>query len=117
MKLEITPEQCWVASKPVDFRSGIDGLCRIVINTLGTDPKNGVFVFYSKDAKKIKVLGWHRNGFVMLYKRLSTRRLRYVIGVDGEHIVIDKQQLSWLLAGLDWQAMSDSPELLFNSYF
>jgi hypothetical protein len=117
MKLEISPEQCWIATAPVDFRRGIDGLCQIVMSNFGKQPKEGVFVFYSKDRKKLKVLGWHRNGFVMIYKRLAESRLRYILDDDEQHIIIDKEQLSWLLVGLDWQAMSDHPDLDYKNYF
>ena len=35
MKLEITSKMYWIASQPVDFRKGINGLCRMVIDQLG----------------------------------------------------------------------------------
>ena len=39
-----------VATKPVDFRRGADGLVALVRETLGQDPFSGtIFVFRSKD--------------------------------------------------------------------
>ncbi len=46
----------YVATRPVDFREGIDRLTRAVQEPLGLDPFNGVaFVFRSKRADRIKV--------------------------------------------------------------
>ena len=117
MKLDISPETCWLASEPVDFRCGIDGLCSIVLKQFGQSLKTGTFIFYSKDRKKIKVLSWHRNGFILIYKRLA--KGKFYSGVDLEEGVaaLDKEQLSWLLAGLDWQLMSTNTELTFQNYY
>jgi hypothetical protein len=55
----------FVATRPVDFRKGIDGLALAVQETFGLDPFCGAaFVFRSKRADRIKVLVWDRNGMV-----------------------------------------------------
>lgn len=116
MRLEITPPQCWLANAPIDFRVGIDGLCRYVSEQWPGKQKEGVFIFYSKDRKKVKLLGWHRNGFVLVYKRFSSGRLH--ISTDNQsQVVLNKDQLSWLLAGLDWPLMSSCDELAFEDFY
>jgi transposase len=52
----------YVATKPVDFRKGHDGLAAIVRETFGLDPFSGaVFVFRAKRADRIKLgLGSNR---------------------------------------------------------
>jgi transposase len=48
-----------VATKPVDFRRGADGLVALVRETLGHDPFSGtVFVFRSKRADRVKIVAW-----------------------------------------------------------
>ena len=48
-----------VATKPVDFRKGGDGLAALVREALGEDPFSGaIFVFRSKRADRIKILAW-----------------------------------------------------------
>ena len=43
-----------VATKPVDFRKGADGLVALVRETLGHDPFAGtIFVFRSKRAQRV----------------------------------------------------------------
>lgn len=48
-----------VATKPVDFRRGADGLVALVRETLGQDPFSGtIFVFRSKRADRVKIVAW-----------------------------------------------------------
>ena len=56
-----------VATKPVDFRRGADGLVALVRETLGHDPFSGtVFVFRSKRADRVKIgVGRLRPGVVL----------------------------------------------------
>ena len=86
MKLEITPTRCWLANQPIDFRCGINSLCQHVLNTLEGNPKDGVFIFYSKDRKKLKLLSWHRNGFVMVYKQFCRAQLTPVQTAQGTSV-------------------------------
>ena len=45
-----------VATRPIDFRKGADGLVALVSETLRDDPFSGtVFVFRSKRADRIKI--------------------------------------------------------------
>ncbi len=61
-----------MATKPVDFRKGHDGLAALVKNELRKDPFTGtVFVFRSKRADRLKLLYWDGTGLVMAYKRLE----------------------------------------------
>lgn len=61
-----------VATKPVDFRKGHDGLAALVQSTLAEDPFAGtVFVFRAKRADRMKILFWDGSGLVMAYKRLE----------------------------------------------
>ncbi len=48
-----------VATKPVDFGGGADGLVPLVRETLGRDPFSGtIFVFRSKRADRVKIVAW-----------------------------------------------------------
>ncbi|WP_432256575.1 IS66 family insertion sequence element accessory protein TnpB [Limimaricola sp. AA108-03] len=61
-----------VATKPVDFRKGHDGLTALVQSTLAEDPFTGtVFVFRAKRADRMKILFWDGSGLLMAYKRLE----------------------------------------------
>ena len=66
------PAKVFVATRPVDFRKGIDGLALAVQEMFGLDPFCGaVFVFRSKRADRIKLLMWDQTGMVLVHKRLE----------------------------------------------
>jgi len=74
----ITPGQrtpIVIATKPVDFRRGHDGLAATVQNELGLDPHSGLTViFRSKRGDRVKILVWDGTGLVLVYKRLDEGR-------------------------------------------
>ena len=56
----------YVATKPVDFRKGMDSLSVLVEQSLGLDPHNGaIYVFRSKRSDRLKVLVWDGTGLVI----------------------------------------------------
>ena len=59
----------------IDFRKAINGLAALVERELGGDPFTGaVYAFTNRRRDRIKILGWHRNGFWLLHKRLESVR-------------------------------------------
>lgn len=92
-----------VATKPVDFRKGHDGLAALVKNQLHKDPFTGtVFVFRSKRADRLKLLYWDGSGLVMAYKRLEDHRFTWPAIRDGL-MKLSHAQFEALFAGLDWR--------------
>jgi transposase len=77
--IQITPQmRVLVATEPVDFRRGIDGLAQVCRASLHEDPFTGdVFVFRSRQRKAIKLLVYDGQGFWLCHKRLSHGRFRY----------------------------------------
>ena len=64
-----------VATKPVDFRKGMDGLAAYIEQQLQADPFSGiVYVFRSKRADKVKLLFWDQTGLVLVTKRHRAAR-------------------------------------------
>lgn len=91
-----------VATKPVDFRKGMDGLAAYVEQQLQVDPFSGViYVFRAKRADKVKLLFWDQTGLVLVTKRLEDGRFRWPAIQDGV-MRLSPGQLSALLEGLDW---------------
>jgi hypothetical protein len=100
----------YVATQPVDFRKGADGLALLAKETLGHDPMKGVaVVFRAKRADRVKIVVWDGSGLVMYWKRLdsslqmaSHRGRRYAderraaVGASGRH-------------GLDTHACASNP--------
>jgi transposase len=92
-----------VATKPVDFRKGHDGLAAVVQNELGLDPHSGIIVvFRAKRGDRIKVLLWDGSGLVMTYKRLEQGKFAWPSISDGV-MRLSKGQFEALFEGLDWR--------------
>lgn len=117
MNMQLTAEHIFIAGKPVDFRKGINSLCALVVETFSQPPQAGIFIFYNRQKNKIKILGWHRNGFVLVNKVLDRGKFQMSLTPESTALEMNSQQLSWLLAGLDWRLMSSHNELSFDDYF
>jgi transposase len=114
VKLALQSSKILVASRSVDFRKSLDGLCALIIEELKDDPADGIYVFYNAARNRVKIIGYHRNGFVMFYKRLDSGKFFVERNVDK--IRINKQQLDWLLLGVNWRLFSEK-NVKFNAYF
>ncbi len=92
-----------IATRPVDFRKGHDGLAAVVQNALGLDPHSGVIVvFRARRGDRIKVLLWDGSGMVMAYKRLEQGKFAWPAIRDGV-MRLSKAQFEALFEGLDWR--------------
>ena len=61
-----------VATEPVDFRKGIDGLAALCRKQLAPDPMTGcAFVFRNRRATAVKILLYDGQGYWLCQKRLS----------------------------------------------
>jgi transposase len=91
-----------MATRPVDFRKGMDGLAAVVRESLGADPYSGVvYVFRAKRADRVKLLLWDGTGLVLVAKRFEKGSFRWPRISDGV-MRLTSSQLSALLEGLDW---------------
>ncbi len=96
----------YLASEPVDMRRGHDGLFSIV-RSWELDPFSGhLFCFVGKRRDRVKVLVWHRGGFLLLYKRLEKGRFRIPRVPTGSRIAtLDATDLAMLLDGIDLEGV------------
>lgn len=95
-----------MATKPVDFRKGHDGLAALVQNHLRHKPFDGaVYVFRAKRADRLKLIFWDGSGLVMAYKRLEQNTFKWPTIKDGT-LRLDAAQFEALFAGLDWRRVT-----------
>jgi len=100
----------FVATRPVDFRKGMEGLALAVQEILGLDPFSGAaFVFRSKRADRVKVLVWDRTGLVLVHKRLEGAKFVWPQVRDGV-MRMSSAQLAALFEGLDWRMVRPEAE-------
>jgi transposase len=116
MQLTLYGKKIWLYQKMVDFRCSIDGLCHLVINELKRQPKEGVYIFLNRGRDKLKCLSWHKNGFVLCYKRLEKGRFSLDLNIENGAVAINPQEMSWLLAGLEWHKMRQWGELNYEKF-
>jgi transposase len=92
-----------VATKPVDFRKGAEGLAALVKEQMRSDPFSGVvYVFRAKRADRIKLIFWDGTGLCLYAKRLEDGQFRWPKVQDGV-MRLTSAQLGALLEGLDWR--------------
>ena len=91
-----------VATKPVDFRKGMNGLAALVKDDLRADPYSGVvYVFRSRRSDRVKLLYWDGTGVVLYAKRLEQGAFQWPRIADGS-MRVTAPQLAALLDGMEW---------------
>jgi len=93
----------YMATRPVDFRRGLDGLAAAVQEMLDLDRFAGAaFVFRAKRADRIKILVWDGTGLVLVYKRLEGSKFVWPQVRDGV-MRMSPAMFAALFEGLDWR--------------
>lgn len=93
------PLRVMVATKPVGFRKGAEGLAALVREAMGTDPFSGaVYVFRAQRADRVKVIYWDGT-------------FRWPNIEDGV-IRLSAAQFAALIEGLDWRRFHEARETL-----
>lgn len=93
----------------VDGRKNINGLALLVEQQMQLNPFTpALFVFSNRRHDRVKLLLWERNGFWLLTKRLEQDRFKWP---RSEAVLeMTTEQLHWLLAGIDLEAIRPHPK-------
>ena len=84
----------------VDMRCGFDRLAALVQEKLQRSVlAGGMFVFFSRERRRVKLLWWDRDGYALFYKRLEAGIFK-IERVDG-YEEITGVDLEELLRGVD----------------
>lgn len=109
--------QIYLYVQPVDFRKSFNGLAAIVECELGHNPFAGhLYAFTNRRRNKIKCLFWEDSGFVLYYKSLSEERFKWPRS-QNEVVMLNGQQINWLLDGYDINTMKPHKKLDYDSVF
>jgi transposase len=99
-----------VATRPVDFRKGAEGLAALVREAMGADPFSGtVYVFRARRADRVKLIYWDGSGVCLFAKRLEDGKFHWPSVQDGV-IRLSAAQLAALVEGLDWRRVHEPRE-------
>ena len=91
-----------VATQPVDFRRGMNGLVALVASALAADPYcSDVFVFRAKRLDRLRCIYWDGSGMILATKWLEAGKFVWPPIRDGA-MQMSSQEFSLLLAGIDW---------------
>lgn len=116
MQLQLYGKKIWLYRQAIDFRRSIDGLVSIINLELKQKLQDGIYLFYNRHHDKVKCLSWHRNGYILFYKRLEKGRFYFKKNASNGTMEMSVDELSWLLAGLEWQKMRDWRELNYDKF-
>jgi transposase len=101
---------------PVDFRKQSHGLSVIVEEEMGVSPfAEALFVFASRDRKKLKILYWDRSGFALWSKKLEKEKFPWPKKFEEAVVRVGPRELSWLLDGYEFWKMKPHEELCYAS--
>lgn len=116
MQLQLYGKKIWLHRNAVDFRQSIDGLNYLITHHLKQNPQDGIYLFFNRSLDKIKGLSWHKNGFVLFYKRLEKGRFHLTFNKELGVIEVQPDEFGWLLAGLEWQKMKSWRDLNYDKF-
>ena len=112
-------KKIYLYSHPIDMRKSINGLSYLVSDLSNHSPQDGsLILFYNRSRDKVKLLYWDKNGFVMIYKRLEKGKFKITkYDSNTQTVSLDDKQLSWLMAGLDYELMKQNEHLDFSGFY
>jgi len=112
----LSAPRVFLCVEPVDFRKSITGLSLLVEQALSLNPfDTTMYVFINRKRDKIKILLWEKNGFVLWYKRLEKQRFKWPSDESSATIILNGEQLNWLLDGFDLWRNQPHESLSFSS--
>lgn len=100
------------------MRKGIDGLCLLLSEQNVKPQTGGLYLFSNRIGRILKGLIWDRNGFILISKRIEGSRFKIRFDASiHEPFELDREQLKWLLAGLDYEQQSIFPALKIEHFY
>jgi transposase len=92
----------FLASHPIDFRKGMDGILSLVRDS-GSNPFDGaLYVFRAKRADRIKIVFWDGSGVCLYAKRLEKAHFCWP-KIGHSRVQLNQAQLMALVGGMDWK--------------
>ena len=90
-----------IACGKTDLRRGIDGLVAVIQEQFQMDPgeKDVLFLFCGTKSDRIKGIVFEGDGYLLLYKRLTGGRFRWLRNKQ-EAMSITQEQFDWLMKGM-----------------
>lgn len=93
----------YIANLPTDMRKSFDSLAELVRGNFKGDPRSGsLYVFFSADMGRAKLLYWEASGYWLYYKRLERGKFKLPVKRDSCAVLeVKASELSLILEGID----------------
>ena len=113
--LQLTPQsRILLATEPVDFRKGIDGLAAVCRQVLGANPLEGaVYVFRNRAGTALKLLLYDGQGYWLCMKRLSQGRFTWWPKTADTRVPLSARELIIVL----WNGNPERAQMAHTNLF
>ncbi len=101
----IQVQAVWLATQPLDMRSGIDSALARVVAVFGAVQPHHAYVFANRSSTRVKVLVHDGIGIWLAARRLHRGRFVWADAQAGAQIQLSQQQLQALVLGLPWKRL------------
>jgi transposase len=97
----------WLATQPLDMRSGFDACLARVITVFGAAHPHSAYLFANQRANRMKVLVHDGIGFWLAARRLHQGHFVWPNSVGQTQVSLTRPQLDALVLGLPWSRIGD----------
>ena len=97
----------WLATQPLDMRSGFDACLARVITVFGAAHPHSAYLFANQRANRMKVLVHDGIGFWLAARRLHQGHFVWPNSEGQTQVSLTRPQLDALVLGLPWSRIGD----------
>ena len=95
----------WLASAPVDMRSGADRLLAAVVQVFGAAQAHHGYLFANARGTRVKLIVHDGFGIWCAARRLNQGRFQWPSAGSATPMTLSQQQFDALVLGLPWQRL------------
>lgn len=97
----------WLATAPLDMRSGFDSCLARVIKVFGASHPHNAYLFANRRANRMKVLVHDGIGFWLAARRLHQGHFVWPNSDGQTQLTLSRAQLDALVLGLPWSRIGE----------
>ena len=97
----------WLATQPLDMRSGFDACLARVIQVFGASHPHNAYLFANRRANRMKVLVHDGIGFWLAARRLHRGHFVWPNPSAAGQLTLSRAQLDALVLGLPWSRIGE----------
>ena len=103
----IRVDAVWLATQPLDMRSGIDSSLARVVKVFGSANPHTAYIFANRRANRMKVLVHDGIGFWLAARRLHQGHFVWPNSTGQTQLTLSRPQLDALVLGLPWSRIGE----------